>query len=362
MSWFSQNYEKAAIGGAGIAVLGFVLLGWSKVGSVPDDFPPNPEVIRNTNPAVPNADLVPKALASLGLSRSLQQEEVDGRKVDLFTGIALFLAREQPTKPVDPYKSQPIHPPIPNLWWIENDLDPGFADSPSRDADGDGYTNLEEFKGKTDPKNAKAHPPLIAKLKYHTDESLKWFVRPGFPEGKDAPFKSPFKYGDDGGVGAGGVLTWKNKTKDQAINSGDLFFADGVAKNRFKYLGSVKRREMNRAINTEVEQTYARIEDQKENKKGTIYELLHNFPDGDVHKWAQFDRKAVLSLEAIGAEGKEEKIEENTQFGLPFDSPKKDYLLKKVTPDSIEVEYTDPSTGAKKTTSIRKGAFPEMTP
>jgi len=357
MSWFSQNYEKAAIGGAAVAALGFVLLGWSKVGSVPNDFAAAPKGSGNSNPAVPSADLVAKAVASLGLSRTWNQAEVDGRPVDLFTGIPLFLKKDEPTKAFDPYKSPPIHPPIPNIWWIQHNLDPGFADSPGRDADDDGFTNLEEFLAKTDPNDSKSHPPLINKLKYHTDESLKWFIRPGYQEGE----KSPFKYGDDGGVGAGGLLNYRNKTKE-AINIGDIFFADGAAKDRFKYLGSVKRKEMNKAINLEVELTYARIEDQKPNKKGTVYEPLHNFPEGDVQKWAQFDRKAVLSLEAIGKEGSDEKIEENTAFGLPFDSPKKDYLLKKVTPDSVEVQYTDPATGAKKTATIRKGSFPEQAP
>jgi hypothetical protein len=358
MSWFSQNYEKAAIGGAAIAALGFALLGWFKVDGVAADFSAIPAGAGNNNPAVANANLVPKAISSLGLARTLSQGDVGGRAVDLFTGIQLFISSAQPDKPLDPYSSAPIHPPIPNRWWIDHDLDPGFADSPSRDADDDGFTNLEEYKGTTDPKDAKAHPPLIAKLKFHADESVKWFIRPGYQEGD----KSPFKYGDDGGVGAGGVLSYKNKTKDPALEPGAIFFTDGVAKNRFKYLGSVRRREMNKAINMEVELTIARIEDQKDNKKGTIYEILHNFPEGDVHKWAQFDRKAVLSLEAIGAEGKNEKIEENTQFGLPFDNPKKDYTLKKITPEGIEVEYADPKTGAKKIASIRKGAFPELTP
>ena len=35
----------------------------------------------------------------------------------------------------------------------------------------------------------------------------------------------------------------------------------------------------------------------------------------------------------------------------------KDYLLKKVTPESIEVEYTD-ATGTVKTLELRKGARP----
>jgi len=350
MSWFSQNYEKAAIGGAAVAALGLVLLGWSKVGSVAEDFNVSTQGKGNDNPAVPGSDLVAKAIASLGLNRSWSQQEAEGRPVDLFTGIPLFIARVDPSKAVDLYKSPPIHPPIPNLWWIEHGLDPGFADSPSRDADDDGFTNLEEFLWKTDPKDPKSHPPLLVKLKFEKDDSLNWFIRPGFPEG-DA---FTFQYGDN--------QSGHNKTKTGVtVKPGELFFADGVMKNRFKYLGMDKRMEMNNATHTEMEMTYAKIEDQLPNKKGTVYEIPQ-FAEGNAQKFSKYDRSAVLTLEAIGNEGKRETVKENTSFGLPFDSPKKDYLLKKVTPDSVEVEYTDTATGAKKSVEIRQGSFPEMSP
>ncbi|MEI7910821.1 MAG: Amuc_1099 family pilus-like system protein [Verrucomicrobiota bacterium] len=350
MSWFSQNYEKAAVGGAAVAALAFVLLGWSKVGSVTEDFNVSTAGTGNNNPAVPSADLVPKAVASLGLSRSLAQAKVEDRPVDLFTGIALFIARSEPAKAVDLWRGAPIHPPIPNIWWIQNGLDPGFADSPSRDADDDGYTNLEEFLGKTDPKDPKSHPPLINKLKYEKDDSLNWFVRPVFPDGDNFTFQ----YGDNQGG--------KNRSKTGlTVKPGELFFTDGVMKNRFKYLGLEKRMEMNAATHTNTEVIYAKIEDQIDNKKGTVYEIPQ-FVEGNAQKFSKYDRSAELTLEAIGYEGKSETIKENTSFGLPFDSAKKNYLLKKVTPDDAEVEYTDAATGAKKTVTIHKGSFPETSP
>ena len=136
MSWFSQNYEKAAVGGAALAAIGFALLGWTKVGGVNEDFSAVTKGSGHSDPSIPNADLVPKALASLRLDRSLHQAEAENRPVDLFTGIPLFIARDHPDKPVDLYTSPSVHSPIPNIWWIEHDLDPGYADSPSRDADG----------------------------------------------------------------------------------------------------------------------------------------------------------------------------------------------------------------------------------
>jgi len=350
MSWLSQNYEKAALGAAAVAALGFVCLGWSKVGNVAEDFNVNTQGGGNNNPAVAKADLVAKAVSSLSLNRPWTQAKVEDRLVDLFTGVQLFIARDQPGKAVDLYKSPPIHSPIPNLWWIQNGLDPGFADSPSRDADDDGFTNLEEFLAKTDPKDLKSHPPLINKLKYEKDESLNWYVRPGFPDGDSFTFN----YGD--------TQAGRNRTKTGVtVKPGELFFADGVMKERFKYLGMDKRMEMNPSTHTQMEVTYAKIEDQLPNKKGVVYEIPQ-FSEGRAQEFSKYDRSALLSLEAIGNEGKQETIKENTRFGLPFDSPKKDYLLKKVTPDGVEVEYTDPLSGAKKSVSIHKGAFPDKAP
>ena len=88
-------------------------------------------------------------------------------------------------------------------------------------------------------------------------------------------------------------------------------------------------------------------------EKGTIYEIQQNFKDEQIKENTHYDRTAVLKLEALNQNSIEFKVEENTTFGLPSDSPKKDYLLKSVTPEAIEVEYTAPD-GTKKTVQIPK--------
>jgi hypothetical protein len=348
--WLSNNYEKAAVGGAAVAALGLALFGWFKVGGVPEDFSAVTKGDGNNDPSVAEASLVAKATSSLARKLAWPQGESAGsRAVDLFTGIPLFIARDAPETAVDLITSPPIHPPIPNTWWIEHRLDPGFADSPSRDPDGEGFTNLEEFEGKTNPTDEKSHPPLIAKLKYENDDSLKWSIRPTFPEGENFSFK----YADQ----KDGTLRRNQSGAGVPVKPGEMFFGAEPMKNRFKYLKLDKRREMNKAINQEVDITYAIIEDQKPNKKGTKYEIPA-FPESRMDDFAKFDRSAVMTLEAAGNEGKRETIEENTRFGLPFESTSKDYLLKKVTPDEIEVEHTDPKSGEKTLYKGSKGAFP----
>ncbi|MES2476846.1 MAG: Amuc_1099 family pilus-like system protein [Verrucomicrobiota bacterium] len=351
MSWFSTNYEKAALGGAAVIALGFVYLGYAKFGSVSDDFAAVLKGGGQSNAAVKEADLIPKAIASMKLPRIWVPASDGKRSVDLFTGIPLFISSASPDAPIDiTGESQPVHPPIANIWWIENRLDPGFGDSPSRDPDGDGFSNLEEYNAKTDPNDPQKFPSLVAKLKYVGDESLAWVVRPGYPS-------------DQGELSFNYLDSQKRENKTGAANQiapGGLFFEAGVMKGRFKLLGSEVRKEMSERTKAEMEVTIVRIEDQQPNKKGVIYEFPAPLPLQRAGDYTKYDRKAIFSLEALGQEGKEFKVDENMTFGLPSDSPTKNYKVKEVTVDSVTVEYTE-GEGEPKSVTITKGNTPSAT-
>jgi hypothetical protein len=340
MSWLSQNYEKAAIGGAAVVALGLAVLGWSKVGSVDEDFPSSASGRGNRDPAVAEADRVPQARAALGLDRKWVRAETNGRPVDLFTGVPLFVDREAPQKGIDPMTGPPIHPPIPNTWWLGFGLDPGFADSPHRDPDEDGFSNLEEFEGGTDPTDPKSHPTLADKLAYRRDESIGWVLRPGVQEGDGFGFE----YADT----AGGQ---NRASVANPVRPGEIFFSSGAAKDRFKLLGSEDREEINPRTNAPETSTWVQIEDQKSNKKGLRYEIPARFPRDRESDFTNYDRTAVLTLEALGQEGQEFKVEENTTFSLPPGSGKDDHKLLSVTPEAIEVEYPA-SDGERRTITI----------
>jgi hypothetical protein len=346
MSWFSTHYEKALLGAAVVIAIGLGYLGWSKFDSMNQEFGIKLVGGGNNNTAVANAEWIPKTLQSMRLDRTWTPANDGDRPVDLFTGIPLFIKNTDPEKALDLLTDAPVHPPIPNSWWLENHIYPGFANSPDRDPDGDGFSNIEEWTAKTDPNNDKAHPPLINKLVYVKDESLAWVIRPS--HGLNGAF--PFNYSDS--------KRRKNKLPaGEVIQPGGLFFSTPPMQDRFKLLGSEVRKEMNKAINLEVEVTWVRIEDQKPNKKGTVYEIPAPLADNRQNDFAQFDRTAVLSLYALGLSGKDFKVEENTTFALPQGTAKKDYLLKQVTPASITVEYSD-AQGNRKTVEIKKGGMP----
>lgn len=347
MSWFSNNYEKAALAGVIVIAFGFTYLGWSKYADTQDDFGPGPKPGGKTAVSVPAADLIPKARQSLKLDHVLTQGVDKMRPVDLFTGIPLFIHKSNPQVPVDPINDPPIHPPIPNKWWLDNRLDPGFGDSLERDPDSDGFTNLEEYTAKTDPNDDKSCPDLIAKLKYVKDESLTWVVRPGYSDKDSFPYSYEDSKSQKNSIPAG-----------EAVAPGALFFAKGAQPNRFKHLGKEVRKEMNKRTNSEEENTYARFEDQSPNKKGEIYLVPEGLPETRKKEFLHYDRSAVFSLEALGKNGVEFKVEENTTFSLPPDGPKKEFLLKKVAPGSVTLEYSDPQ-GNKKTLEINKGSMPQ---
>ena len=348
MSWFSKNYEKAALGGAAVVALGLCFLGFSKYRSVDETFANELKGTGNNGTAVPGADLIPKALQSMKLDHAWKQATVGERPVDLFTGIPLFIHRDAQDKAIDLLTAPPVHPPIPNIWWLEHRIDPGFADSPNRDPDDDGYTNLEEYQAGTDPNDPKSHPSLVNKLMYVKDESLTWVLRPGPANGNDFPFK----WEDS--------LKRTNRTvvgKDIPPNG--LFFDKEPMKNRYKLLGHKVVREVSPSTHVEMEVTIVTIEDQRPNKKGVTYDLPAPLGEDRKNDHVQYDRTAVLSLQAIGFAGQEFKVEENTTFTLPPGGAKKDYLLKKVTPASIIVEFKD-SQGNTKTLEINKGSVPKI--
>lgn len=351
MSWISENYEKAAVGAALLAAAGLAYVGWSKIGSVDLDFGSTPKgPPAKSDPGVKSAGMVAQTKSSFQLKREWIKGDDEGRLVDLFTGVALFVNKNDLKKPVDLIEGQDVHPGIPNSWWLEYRIDPGFGDSPLRDEDEDGFSNQDEFTAKTDPSNKQEFPPLITKIIYIGDETVQWVLRPGF-EAQGGSFT--FTYGDGKAMNRVGAAT--------PVPPGGIFFEQGAAMGRFKLLGSERRRVMNEAIQAEEEVTFVRIEDQKPNKKGTIYEIPASFRTAEQRKHARFDRTAVLSLEALGLDGQEFRIEENTSFALPLGNAKKPYKMKEVTPERIVIEFTGED-GKVQAYEIVKGAMGPAAP
>lgn len=351
MSKLPKNFEKALIGVAGVAAIGFIAMGFMKSSAVGTDFAHTTQPSGKNDPSIPEAEATGRAATSLTTNLKIEPSEDQGWKVDLFTGIPLYADKNNPNQPVDLRRGRTIHEPIPNKWWLDTGADPSYANSPKRDDDGDGFSNFDEWDAKpnpTNPTDPKSFPALIDKLAYLKDESTQWYVTFGLEsDGQWAPkivAITPDKKRVENKVSAAAML-----------KPGDTFFADKEPfKGRFRFLSISKQVVHSKKTNSDEEVNVAEYEELKPNKKGLKYKSQYGLPEPEIPANAYYDRTAVLDLKAVGSEGKDFKVEEGTTFALPPGSEEKKYLLKSVTPEAIEVEYTDAS-GQKQTKSIPKG-------
>jgi len=344
MSWISTNYEKLTIAGALAIGLGCGYLGYENYSAVETGFSHSMAGPRknNSDPSVAGAEDVPGALNSRSATHVWEQGKYKERPVNLFTGVALFVRRDS-VEPVDLWNSPPVHPPIPNAWWMDNELDPGFADSPAQDADGDGFSALEEFVAKTDPNDQRKHPALITKLSFVSEEARTWRLEFSSDIGVD---QYQFKYLDRDAAGR------QSANRTEFIAAGTKFFPAGAAANRFELL-DVKDVEQKNPSSGIVELVkVATIRDLKPNKAGATFEVPRQMRNKSAYD--RLDRTAVLTLKAIGEGANPFKVEENTSFSLPSGQPEKPFKLLKVDAESIEVEYPA-ADGSRATVTIPKG-------
>src|ERR1043166_6571294 len=69
-----------------------------------------------------------------------------------------------------------VHAPVPNEWFEKFGLPIEDADALEQDPDKDGFTNLDEWQGNTDPTKADSHPDYTTKLHLvsATEESFRY--------------------------------------------------------------------------------------------------------------------------------------------------------------------------------------------
>ena len=82
-------------------------------------------------------------------------------------------------KLIDPLAegSDQLHPPITNDWLLANSLDYTDMNIKEKDADGDGFSNLEEFEKKTNPNDPKDAPASFNKLKLVSFKSVPFLLK-----------------------------------------------------------------------------------------------------------------------------------------------------------------------------------------
>jgi hypothetical protein len=141
-----------------------------------------------------------------------------------------------------------VHPPVPNEWLEQFGLPIADADVLGQDADGDGFTNLDEWQGHTNPIDKNSHPDYLSKLK------LKAFT--------EEPFRLMFSswVADPDGGQTFGVNAIDLKQPTQFIKAGDTIHGT-----RFKIVRFTEKYQPDKyGTNTDVSELLLEHEETKE--------------------------------------------------------------------------------------------------
>lgn len=159
MDWVRTHYERVTVIVAAIFLALSALVILRNALSFSENFAAA-QISPPTKPAAPP----PKAL-------ELQQALEKLRQPPLWTATgrsALFVAEKHfigPNGLPATLQTTEVHPPVPNEWFEQFGLAITDADVLTQDSDNDGFNNLEEWQGKTNPVDPKSHPPYWTKLR-----------------------------------------------------------------------------------------------------------------------------------------------------------------------------------------------------
>ncbi len=158
MDWLKKNFDRVILAIIGLAVAAFAVMIVLNVLSFGEIFESQNSTRKpnNTLPAPPTAQVEAEASA---ITHPATWGTHEG---SLFVSEPYIDRGNGPINPLN--DSEPLFPPITNQWLMENGLalEANLLDA---DPDGDKFTNLEEFNGKTDPNNPKSKPGYITKLR-----------------------------------------------------------------------------------------------------------------------------------------------------------------------------------------------------
>ncbi|MFV0414920.1 MAG: Amuc_1099 family pilus-like system protein [Chthoniobacterales bacterium] len=159
MDWIKKNYDRLALAVAGLLAIG--LAAWAIMHSTSFE---GKFANRNTSKS-PNNNVPPAQLEAFDEAANLAANAPSWKTHEG----SPFVSRPYIVKDGDlknPLEGdEMIHPPVPNAWLTQHELDYADPDILSRDADEDGFTVEEEFRGKTDPNDKKSTPPFWTKLR-----------------------------------------------------------------------------------------------------------------------------------------------------------------------------------------------------
>lgn len=177
MEWIKKNPHQLALALLSAGLIGASVVVLLNAQSLPEKF----QSVRTDVPPqdnVPPLNLEPVQEATAKLTKPAQWNPNPAVSGSLLVADRYYIDKNgKPTKPIG---GEGIHndsltgQPIPNKWFLDNNLpllDPTAA---KQDPDRDGFLNEDEWREKTDPNDSKSHPA------YHTKLFVKQYIRVPF--------------------------------------------------------------------------------------------------------------------------------------------------------------------------------------
>ena len=169
MNWLCAHYERALVIAAALVLFVSSIAIWSSVARFRSQLavmPPAPS-LKSVSPMAKAQELA----AAVEKLHQPPQWTLGGRS-GLFAPEKHFIgANGLPAT----LQTTEVHPPVPNEWLEQFGLPIADADVLEQDPDGDGFNNLDEWSGHTNPADPNSHPEYCTKLqlKSATEEPFR---------------------------------------------------------------------------------------------------------------------------------------------------------------------------------------------
>ena len=157
MDWLKANYDRAVLMAAALFLFISALVIWWSAIQFGNRLVPPPRV-------PPKTASQPAVAVELDVAAEQVQKPTQWKssaRSGLFVPEKHFIGADGMPATL---KNTQVHPPVPNEWFEKYALPIEGADALDDDPDKDGFTNLDEWHGNTDPTNAESHPDYTTKL------------------------------------------------------------------------------------------------------------------------------------------------------------------------------------------------------
>lgn len=166
MDWLKKKYEKLLLGAFGIFAL--IVGVWLSISAfLGGDSASQSSTVEGNKLGDTQGESAQKALSNLVAlsSKPIWTSPKVGEhgRAAAFTGPP-EVQKAEVEKPFAIFDSEPLRPPVPNWWLYQNGLDITITTILEIDSDGDKFSNLEEWEGKSNPRDPESKPAFYAKL------------------------------------------------------------------------------------------------------------------------------------------------------------------------------------------------------